>query len=244
MQGTRNVADLDVLIPVYNEGDRIIPVLDSLGKWVKASIRVLICYDDESDTTLGALEAFAGRSFEIVPVRNPWRGPHSAVLAGFRASTAPAVIVVPADDTHNARIFDAMRADFLDGADVVVASRFMAGGQMQGCPWLKAILVRTAAFTLYHIARIPTHDPTNGLRLFSRRVLDEIEIESSEGFTYSLELLAKSHRRGWKITEIPCSWFERKAGTSRFRVLKWMPAYLRWYFYAFSTTYLFRKKKG
>lgn len=111
---------------------------------------------------------------------------------------------------------------------------------MIGCPWLKAVLVRTAAFVLHYVARLPTHDPSNGFRLFSRRVLDVIPIESSEGFTYSIELLVKCHRLGWKIAEMPAQWIERKKGTSRFRVLKWLPAYLRWCTYAFATTYLFR----
>ena len=106
---------------------------------------------------------------------------------------------------------------------------------MKGCPWLKATLVRSSAFVLYHIARVPTHDPSNGFRLFSQRVLQTIPIESTIGFTYSLELLAKCHRLGWKIGEVPVAWYERKRGTSRFRVLKWAPQYLTGFFYCFAT---------
>jgi hypothetical protein len=111
---------------------------------------------------------------------------------------------------------------------------------MQGCPWLKAALVRTAAFTLYHLARVPSRDPTNGLRLFSRRVLSRIPIESTKGFTFSLELLAKAHRLGWQVGEVPAHWFERSAGGSRFQVVRWIPAYLRWYLYCFATAVLGR----
>ena len=111
---------------------------------------------------------------------------------------------------------------------------------MQGCPWLKAALVRMAAFTLNRVAALPTKDPTSGFRMFSRRVVDGIEVESNEGFCYSIELLVKAHRLGWCIGEIPARWFERRHGTSRFRVLKWLPAYLRWYRYAFATTFVRR----
>jgi hypothetical protein len=97
--------------------------------------------------------------------------------------------------------------------------------------------VRSAAASLYYLAAIPARDPTNGFRLFSRRVIERIAVESTEGFTYSLELLVKAHRLRWAIAEVPASWFERAAGKSRFKVLKWMPAYLKWYFYAFATTY-------
>jgi dolichol-phosphate mannosyltransferase len=113
---------------------------------------------------------------------------------------------------------------------------------MEGAPWFKAALVRVSAFTLYHVARLPTHDPSNGLRMFSRRVIEQIPIEASLGFCFSIELLVKCHRLKWPINEAPSQWHERTAGQSRFRVLHWLPGYLRWYFYAFATTYLFRRK--
>jgi len=72
---------------------------------------------------------------------------------------------------------------------------------MQGCPLLKDTLVRGAAFTLRHFARLPVHDPTSGFRLFSRRVIEDLQVESDQGFTYSIELLVKAHRLGWRIGE-------------------------------------------
>ena len=111
---------------------------------------------------------------------------------------------------------------------------------MVGCPWLKAALVRAGNFSLFHLARLPTRDASNGFRLFSRRVMDDIVVESDRGFCYSIELLVKCHRLGWRIGEVPARWFERAHGTSRFQVVRWLPAYLRWYLYAFATTYLRR----
>ena len=231
---------LDIVIPVYNEGPNIRGALDALRATVHTPFRVLICYDDESDNTLPVIREYPHPTFEIELVRNRGRGPHSAVLSGFGASRASAVLVYPADDDYNAGIVDPMFQKFENGCDIVAASRFIRGGGMRNCPWLKSLLVRLSAFTLHYVARVPTHDPSNGFRLFSRRVLEQIEVESTEGFTYSIELLVKAHRLGWKICEVPARWFERKAGSSRFRVLRWVPAYLRWYFYAFATTYLRR----
>ena len=111
---------------------------------------------------------------------------------------------------------------------------------MQGAPWLKATLVRSAAFMLNRFAALPTKDPTSGFRMFSRRVIDQIEIESDQGFCYSIEMLVKAHRLGWRVAEVPALWYERQRGTSRFRVMKWLPAYLRWFRYAFATTFLRR----
>jgi hypothetical protein len=161
-------------------------------------------------------------------------------MTGFAASTAPFVLMYPADDHTNAPMLDAMVALARGGCDIVCASRFMPGGAMVGCPPLKAALVRTANFTLRHLARLPATDASNGFRMFSRRVIEQIAVESDQGFCYSIELLVKAHRLGWTIGEVPVRWIERQHGASRCRVLKWLPAYLRWYGFAFATTFLRR----
>ncbi len=233
---------LDVIIPVYNEGANILRTLQSIVRAVKTPLRVLICYDREDDDTLPAIrnnrDALGALSIEFV--RNRGRGVHGAVLTGFTASAAPFALVGMADDDYNAGIIDAMVAQAETGCDIVCASRFMPGGSMVGCPWLKAVLVRAGNFTLYHLGRLPARDASNGFRLFSRRVVDEIAVESDRGFCYSIELLVKCHRLGWRIGEVPAQWFERAHGSSRFQVIGWLPAYLRWYLYAFATTYLRR----
>jgi len=127
-----------------------------------------------------------------------------------------------------------------EGAEIVVASRFVPGGYMRDCPWLKAALVRSSSWALYHVARLPSRDASNGFRLFSRRVIDSIPIESKVGFAYSIELLVKAHRLGWKVVDVPAGWQERRTGRSRFAVIKWLPQYLEWFGYAFATTYLRR----
>ena len=228
---------LDIIVPVYNEGRPFLRVLEALKREVKSPFRVVVCYDREDDTTLVALKEWPGNGFEIRTVRNEGRGAHGAVMTGLRTSRAPAMIFLPADDDYNAGLIDRMVAEFQAGADLVCASRFMPGGTMKGCPWLKAVLVRVANFTLYHAARLPTRDATNGFRLFSRRVVDRVRIESNAGFAFSLEYLVKCHRLGWRVREIPAGWYEREHGESRFRVLRWLPEYLRWYAYAFVTTY-------
>jgi glycosyltransferase involved in cell wall biosynthesis len=236
---TAETHKVDIIIPVYKEGDAVLPTLVSIGESVKSPHQILICYDMDDDPTIAAVSEYVADG-RVQLVKNTGVGAHGAVTTGFAAATADWVIVIPADDDYNAVLLDRMIDVAEEGADVVCASRFMAGGCMEGCRFLKAFLVRVAAFTLYHFGRLPTHDATNGFRLFSRRLIREVVIESTQGFTYSLELLAKSHSMRWPVAEVPASWFERKQGQSRFRVISWIPAYLRWYFYVFATTWLRR----
>lgn len=235
---------LDIVIPVYNEGENIAAVLNSLEKNVTVPFRVLICYDQDTDNTLPVVRNIAkDLSFEVKLIKNCGSGAHKAVITGFNTSDAPAVLVFPADDTQNAKIIDRMFDKFKHGYDIVAASRFTKGGCMKGCPWLKSFLVRSASFTLNWFASIPIKDASNGFRLFSRSLIDTVMIESSHGFSYSLELLVKCRRLRWKITEIPSVWYERDKGQSHFHLFKWLPDYLHWYFYGFMTKYLRKMPK-
>ena len=235
-------AALDVIIPVYNEGENIIDVLEGLRRHVRTDFRIMICYDFDEDNTLEALAGYPhAEALNITYVKNTGEGVFGAVMTGFSQVQSDAVLVFPADDTFNAGIVDAMVERYRQGCDVVAASRFMKGGVMRGCPWLKAVLVRSAAFTLYYVARLPTHDPTSGFKLFSRRLIDTITPTTRHGWAFCLELVVKCHRMGWPIGEVPAVWFERTKGTSRFRVIRWLPQYLKWYRYAFATTYLRRR---
>jgi len=235
------MVELDIIIPVYQEGEMIRTVLTSLAEHVKTPFRVLIAYDRDDDNTLPALDAFHDSRCPVVRVKNRGKGAFGAVVTGFAESTAPAVLVFPADDDYNAPRLDAMVERFREGCDIVCASRFIPGGKMVGCPLLKAAIVRSSAQVLHRVARLPAHDPSNGFRLFSQRLLRAIPLESTEGFTYSIELLVKCHRLGWRIGEVPVEWHERKTGQSRFKVIGWLPSYFRWFKYAFETTY---RKRG
>jgi len=179
----------------------------------------------------------------VIPVYNEGANILRTLQSIARAVTTEKRVLIcydREDDDYNAGIIDALVARADSGCDIVCASRFMAGGSMVGCPWLKAFLVRAGNSTLYYLARLPTRDASNGFRLFSRRTMDQIAVESDRGFCYSIELLVKCHRMGWQVGEVPANWVERTQGSSRFQTLRWLSAYLRWYGYAFATTYLRR----
>src|SRR3989344_7082558 len=99
--------DLDIVIPVYNEGENILDVLRAFERDVKTAIRVFICYDLDEDTTLGALRD-KKFSFEVVPVKNTGKGVHSAIMCGFKKTTASAVLTFGADEANNSGIIDGM----------------------------------------------------------------------------------------------------------------------------------------
>ena len=227
---------IDIVIPVFNEGESIIEVIELLELNVKTRFRILICYDFDEDNTLEAINR-TERSAVIEFIKNTGTGPCDAVKSGFNASHSECVIVYPGDDISNQKIIDTMYKKYVLGADVVVASRFIPGGSMIGCPLIKSILVRTASFSLFIFSSIPVKDASNGFRLFSRKALNTINIQSTHGFTYSLEILVKCNRLKLPIQEVPAQWIERKEGKSNFKVFFWLKMYLRWYVYGLETTW-------
>ena len=87
--------------------------------------------------------------FDIILVKNPLSGPCEAIKEGLYFGNSDCVIVYPADDFLNYNIINEMYLSFRKNNDIVVASRFMKGGSMKGCPIVKSILVRFASTTLY-----------------------------------------------------------------------------------------------
>lgn len=233
MAGVPAPADVDFVMPVFNEGPNIGRALAELYTHVPLPKRVLVVYDFDEDNTLPVVRELAPQYPGVELVKNTiGRGVLNAIRAGIAATTAEVVIVTMADLSDDVAIVPRM-VELIrnEGYDIVCASRYMKGGRQIGGPFLKGLLSRTAGISLYWLAGLPTHDATNAFRAYRRSVLLETTIESRGGFEYSLEITAKAFARGRRITEIPSTWRDRTAGQSRFKLRQWLPHYLRWYFY-------------
>lgn len=235
--------ELDILIPVYNEDEIIIGTIKNILSVVKSDYRILICYDYEEDPTLKIIKKNFPNNAKILFIKNFSKGFNAAIISGFRNSLAQATIIFMADDHINHNIIDLCYEKFNEGYDVVCPSRFIKGGKMIGNPILKALLTRLVSFFLYHFTSFPIKDSTNSFRLFSKKLIDDVQIESNEGFTLSLELTAKAHRRGYKIAEIPTTWKERDKGQSRFKLFSFILPYLKWLFYIIKTSIYKKNEK-
>jgi dolichol-phosphate mannosyltransferase len=224
-----------VVIPAYDEGSDIVPVLDRLLESVTLSCEVLVVVDTPDDSTVPVVEAYAGReqpSVRVV-VNDLGRGPAHAIRYGIREATAPVVVVTMADGCDDPRQIDDLTRLVERGVVVAAASRYMPGGQQVGGPMFKRLLSGGAGRTLYWFARIGTRDATNSFKAYSRAFVEQVGIDSRDGFEIGLELTAKARRRRLPVAEIPTIWLDRPTGDSNFKVLRWLPKYLRWYRFAF-----------
>ncbi len=228
---------LSIVVPVYNEAENITPVLRNLVGAVKtAPYEVLIVYDFDADTTVPVVQRLVPEMPQLRLERNELgRGVLNAIRTGFQVARAPFVLVTMADGSDEPEAIDPMLARARAGADVVAGSRYVKGGGQQGGPLLKRTLSRAAGLSLHMLGRLPIHDATSNFRMYSRRLLDAVTIESTAGFELALELTVKAQRLGMCVDEVPTMWHDRTAGQSRFRMWHWLPHYLHWYWVAFGS---------
>ena len=214
---------LDILIPVFNEDEIIVKTIKNILSTVKCNFRILICYDYDEDPTIKIInENF--NSNKIFFIKNFSRGFNNALKSGFNNSRSDAVLIYMADDHENHIMIDLCYKKFQEGYHVVCPSRFIKGG------------TKLVSFFLFNFTSFPIKDSTNSFRLFSKKLINKVKIESDKGFTMSLELTAKAHRLGFKIIELPTTWIEMKKGKSRFKIISFILPYSKWLFYIIGTS--------
>ena len=226
--------ELSIVLPVYNEGEAVERVLRGLAGAVTTPHELVVVYDFDEDTTVPVVRRLASEIPGLRGLRNDLgRGVLNAMKAGIAGTTAPFVLISMADGSDDPRDVDRMVELARGGADVVAASRYMKGGNQIGGPPLKRLMSRVAGLTLHWFARVPTHDPTSNFKLYSRRFLDAVRIESTAGFELALELTVKATLQRRPIAEVPTTWRDRTTGQSNFKLRQWLPHYLHWYRVAF-----------
>ncbi len=226
---------LTIVIPVYNEGANFRALWNELACGIKTPFTALVVYDFDADNTVpAAQEIINGGDTRLNLMRNKYgRGVTNAIKTGLEAVESGPVLVTMADLSDELTTVDRMYALYLEGFDLVCGSRYMPGGQLIGGPFFKQLMSRASGLTLHYVRGVPTHDATNSFKLYDAAMVRELKVESVAGFELGLELTVKAFLNGYRIAEIPSVWRDRTAGSSRFRVLHWLPHYLKWYFHAF-----------
>lgn len=225
---------VSIVVTAYDEGEAIVDYLDRLLESVTIPCEVLVVYDSPDDNTVPWLEKYAKADPRVVPTLNTYgRGPARAIRFGFDTAKADVVVVTMADGCDDPMQIDPLVRLVERGVVVASASRYMRGGQQIGGPLVKTTLSRLAGLSLRLLTRVGTHDATNSFKAYNAEFVRRVGIESDHGFEVGLELVAKARRRRLPVAELPTIWLERNYGTSKFKLSKWIPRYLRWYRYAF-----------
>ena len=218
--------ELAIVLPVYNEGEAVEPVLRAMAAGVtdparaRRRLRLRRRHDRPGRRPPGGRHPGAPRSPERPGSRRAQRDE-----GGDRRDER--AVRPDLDGRRLRRARDRRRDGRLWRGPAPTSSQPAAtcrGGRQLGGPPLKRLMSRTAGLTLHWFAGVPTHDPTNNFKLYSRRFLDATPIESTAGFELALELTVKATLDGRTVAEVPTTWRDRTAGQSNFKLRKWLPA--------------------
>jgi dolichol-phosphate mannosyltransferase len=223
-----------IVVPALNEGEQIAVFLKRLEESVQLPVEVLVVVDTPSDNTLNGIAQYSPSRHQIRGLISDLpKGPANAIRYGINASKSEVVVITMADGSDDPRAIDDLIRLVERGCAVAAASRYMAGGQQIGGARFKKLLSKNASRALWFILGVGTHDSTNSFKAYSKKFINEVGIESDKGFEVGIELVAKAHRNRRMIAEIPTIWIDRMVGESNFHLRRWLPQYLRWFFYAF-----------
>jgi dolichol-phosphate mannosyltransferase len=207
-------AELTMVIPTYNERDRLAELVDALlASAASAGVRLeVVIVDDHSPDGTGALadDLAQTRPMRVVH-RSGKLGLGTAVVAGFKQASAAIVGVMDADFSHPPALVPSMLAAFRGtGADVLVASRYIPGGSTPNWPFRRRFLSRAACLLARPLS--PIRDAASGFFLIRRSIADRVEIKAG-GFKICLELIV----RGWpaRLAEMPYRFDDREQGESK-----------------------------
>jgi len=225
---------VSVVIPAYNEGSDIEDVIGRLIEAVQMPSEMVVVVDSPDDTTVPYVEKYASKNPNIRCVVNDVQpGPAQAIRFGIDRAVADVAVVTMADGCDDPQQIDQLVRLVERGVVVAAASRYSRGGQQVGGPFLKGLISRVAGLSLWALARVGTRDATNSFKAYDVAFVRGVGITSSAGFEIGIELVAKARRARLPVAELPTIWLERHHGVSNFKIVSWLPHYLRWWLFAF-----------
>lgn len=203
-----------MVVPTYNEKDRLRELV--AGLFESASLAglalELVVVDDNSPDGTGDLADELARQFRMKIIHRSGKlGLGTAVVEGFGVATAEVVGVMDADFSHPPSLVPKMFAAFkATNADVLVASRYIAGGSTPNWPLKRRLLSRVACLLARPLS--PIRDAASGFFLIRRSIARDVAIKAG-GFKICLELIV----RGWptRLVELPYQFDDRELGESK-----------------------------
>ena len=226
-----------IIIPTYNEKENIISLIETiLG--LNPEFEVLVVDDNSPDGTADMVKELQNKFPRLfLHQRIGRRGFGSSYLYAFKRILPEehykTIVMMDADFSHNPEEISKM-IEKLSGSDVVVGSRYVRGGKIENWSWKRRLLSRFANFYARTILGAPIHDFTTGFMCFRRDILRSINLNliKSEGYAFLVELKYKMFKAGFRMTEHPISFIERREGESKMSFKNiweaiWLPLKLR-----------------
>jgi dolichol-phosphate mannosyltransferase len=209
-----------LVIPTYNESSNVEAIVDAALRELPPSRRILIVDDSSPDGTGEIADRLADGHDDVAVLHRATKGGLGpAYVAGFQAALrggAELLVQMDADFSHDpADIPRLLKA--AEQADVVLGSRYVdGGGVMDWGPRRRAVSRWGSTYARLALG-LEVRDLTGGFKVFRRRVLQEIDLESlaSLGYAFQVETTFRAVRAGFRVVEVPIVFRDRRVGDSK-----------------------------
>jgi dolichol-phosphate mannosyltransferase len=210
--------EVAVIVPTFNERDNVTELIARVERALRDISWEMIFVDDDSpDGTSDEVKRIGASDNRIRCItRIGRRGLSSACIEGMLASAAPVFVVMDGDLQHDeSRIPAMLNALRAEGVQLVIASRYTAGGAIGEWDRTRAFLSRVATRLSRVVCRQPISDPMSGFFMITAEALDGcVRRLSGKGFKILLDLVASSPAV-LRVAEVPYTFRERLHGESK-----------------------------
>lgn len=215
--------DSIVIIPTYNEKENIEKIIRAVFGLEK-KFDILVIDDGSPDGTAAIVKRMMAEEFGerlFILERSGKLGLGTAYIAGFKWSLEhnyEYVFEMDADFSHDPNDLPRLYAACYDeGGDVSVGSRYITGVNVVNWPMGRVLMSYFASKYVRLVTGIPVHDTTAGFVCYKRKVLESIDLDSIrfKGYAFQIEMKYTAYKKGFKVSEVPVIFVNRREGTSK-----------------------------
>jgi dolichyl-phosphate beta-glucosyltransferase len=206
---------LSIVVPTYNEEDRVVETLSSIIRDIKHitdDYEIIVSDDGSKDKTVKKIkDNFFGK---VIVVENEHKGKGATLKSGVKKSSKDYILFMDADNSANITQINR----FLENqpADIWVGSRILKNKTVCYDSLDRLISRRLFSLLVYFLINVGIKDTQCGFKMFKNSVAKELFSELTEdGFVFDVELLSKARQKNKKIIEVPITWRKKKGGAIR-----------------------------
>ncbi|HEX6835502.1 MAG TPA: polyprenol monophosphomannose synthase [Polyangia bacterium] len=212
--------DVLVIVPTYNERDNLPAIVAAVHEHL-ADADVLVVDDNSPDGTGAVADEIAARDKQVhVLHRAGKQGLGTAYVAGFKWALArdyQFLFEMDCDFSHDPKYLPIMLARARSGADLVLGSRYVAGGGTVNWGPMRKFISRGGSFYARTILGIDVRDVTGGFKCFRRATLEALDLDSvsAQGYGFQIEMTYRAIKHGLRVEEVPIVFVDRRVGQSK-----------------------------
>jgi glycosyltransferase involved in cell wall biosynthesis len=202
---------LSIVIPAHNEESRLPPSLAKIDAFLKTQpyqAEVIVVENGSKDRTVEVAQAFAADHPYVRVVEAPVRGKGLAVKYGMLEAKGDYRFICDADLSMPIEEVATFLPPQVDGYDVIIASREGKGAERVGEPEIRHLIGRVNNLIIKATILRGFEDTQCGFKMFNRKAADDLfQVQRMNGIGFDIELLFIARKRGYRIKELPITWY-------------------------------------